>query len=57
MATKNSAEMFAEIKNPVTENNIDSLKSFINRQSGLIKNLTAKISTLDEKIVRHPLIN
>ena len=49
--------MFAEIKNLVAEKNIDSLNSFIKRQRGLIKNLIAKISTLDEKLVRHPLIN
>ena len=42
--------MSAEIKNLVTKNNIDSLKSFIKEQSGLIKNLTAKIPTLDEKL-------
>ena len=41
--------MSAEIKNLV-KNDIDFLKSFIKQQSGLIKNLTAKISTFDEKL-------
>ena len=50
MATRNSAEIPAEIKNLVTKNDINSLKSFIKQQSGLTKNLTAKISTLDEKL-------
>ena len=36
------------IKNLVT--NINSLKSFIEEQSGLVKDLTTKISTLDEKL-------
>ena len=38
------------IKNLVTKSDIDSLKSFIEEQSALIKNLTEKISTLDEKL-------
>ena len=42
--------MSAEIKNIVTKNDIDSVKSFIKQQSGMIKNPTAKISTLDEKL-------
>ena len=58
MATRNSAKMSAEIKsylddaikNLVTKSDIDSLKSFIEEQSALIKNLTEKISTLDEKL-------
>ena len=41
--------MSAEIKDLV-KSDIDSLKSFIKQQSGLIKNLTAKISTLGEKL-------
>ena len=58
MATRNSAKMSAEIKshlddaikNLVRKSDIDSLKSFIEEQSALIKNLTEKISTLDEKL-------
>ena len=58
MATRNSAKMSAEIKsylddaikNLVTKSDIDSLKSFIEEQSALIKNLTEKVSTLDEKL-------
>ena len=58
MATRNSAKISAEIKsylddaikNLETKSNIDSLKSFIEEQSALIKNLTGKISTLDEKL-------
>ena len=50
MGTRNSAEMPAEIKNLGTKNNINSQKSFIKQQSGLIKNLTAKISSLDDKL-------
>ena len=58
MATRNSAKMSAEIKsylddaikNLVTKSDIDSLKSFIEEQSALIKNLPEKISTLDEKL-------
>ena len=50
MATRNSAKISAEIKsylddaikNLVTKSNIDSLKSFIEEQSALIKNLTEK---------------
>ena len=38
------------IKNLVTKSDIDSLKSFIEEQSALIKNLTEKVSTLDEKL-------
>ena len=58
MATRNSAKMSAEIesylddaiKGLVTKSDIDSLKSFIEEQSALIKNLTEKISTLDEEL-------
>ena len=58
MATRNSAKMSAEIKsylddaikNLVTKSDIDSLKSFIEEQSALIKNLTEIISTLHEKL-------
>ena len=58
MATRNSAKMSAEIKsylddtikNLVIKSNIDSVNSFIEEQSALIKNLTEKISTLDEKL-------
>ena len=58
MATRNSAKISAEvksylddaIKNLVTESDIDSLKRYIEEQSALIKNLTEKISTLDEKL-------
>ena len=68
MATRNSAKMSAEIKSylddviktVVTKSNINSLKSFTEEQSGLIKDLTAKISTLDEELnpkVRYPVIN
>ena len=42
--------MSAEIKKLVTKNDVTSLKSCIKQQSGLIKNLTAKISTSDEKL-------
>ena len=57
MATRNLAKM-SEVKsclddatkNLVTKSNIDSLKSFIEEQSALIKNLTEKISTLDEEL-------
>ena len=57
-ATRDSSKIFAEIKsyldyaikNLVTKSDIDSLKSFIEEQSALIKNLTEKISTLDEKL-------
>ena len=60
MATRNSAKISAEnesylddaIKNLVTKSDINSLKSFIEEQSALIKNLTEKISTLDEKLNR-----
>ena len=38
------------IKNLVTKSDIDSLKSFIKEQSALLKNLTEKITTLDEKL-------
>ena len=38
------------IKILVTKNDIDFLKSFIEEQSALIKNITEKISTLDEKL-------
>ena len=47
MATENSAEMSAEIKNLATKSDIHALKSFIKQQGGLTKNLTAKISTSD----------
>ena len=58
IATRNSAKKSAKnksylddaIKNLVTKSDIDSLKSFIEEQSALIKNLTEKISTLDEKL-------
>ena len=58
MATRSSAKISAEIKsylddairNLVTKSDIDSLKSFVEEQSALIKNLTEKISTLDEKL-------
>ena len=58
MATRNSAKMSAEIKSYlddaikslVTKSDIDSLKSFIEEQSALIKNLTEKMSILDEKL-------
>ena len=58
MATRNSAKMSAEIKsylddaikNLVTKSNVGPLKSFIEEQSALIKNLTEKVSTLDEKL-------
>ena len=43
MAT--TAKLSAEIKNLVTKNDINSLKSFIEEQSALIKN-----STLDDKL-------
>ena len=50
MATRSSAKISAEIKsylddaikNLVTKSDIDSLKSFIEEQSALIKNLTEK---------------
>lgn len=48
MAT--TAKLSAEIKNLVTKNDINSLKSFIEEQSALIKNLTEKMSTLDDKL-------
>ena len=46
MTTRNFAEMSAEIKILVTKNDINSMKSFIKQQSGLTKNLTAKILTI-----------
>ena len=58
MANRNSAKISAEIKsyldnaikNLVPKSDIDFLKSFIEEQSALIKNLTKKISTLVEKL-------
>ena len=58
MTNRNSAKISAEIKshlddaikNLVPKSGIDSLKSFIEEQSALIKNLTEKISTLVEKL-------
>ena len=58
MVTRNSHKMSAgvkscldyAIKNIVTKSDIDSLPSFVKEQSSLIKDLTAKISTLDEKL-------
>ena len=49
---RDSSKIFAEIKsyldyaikNLVTKSDIDSLKSFIEEQSALIKNLTEKIN-------------
>ena len=38
------------IKILVTKKDIDFLRSFIEEQSALIKNITEKISTLDEKL-------
>ena len=38
------------VKNQVTKSKIDSLKTFIEEQSGLIKYLIAKVSILDEKL-------
>lgn len=38
------------VENQVTKSKIDSLKTFIEEQSGLIKDLIAKISILDEKL-------
>ena len=56
MATRSSAKISAEIKsylddaikNLVTKSDIDSLKSFIEEQSALIKNLTEKINVRRE---------
>lgn len=58
MATRASAKMFADIKcylddaikDLVAKSNINSLKSFIEEQFGLIKDLTGKITTLNEKL-------
>ena len=58
MATRSSAKISADIKsylddaikNLGTKSDIDSLKRFIEEQSAPIKNLTEKISTLDEKL-------
>ena len=58
MATRNSAKISAEnksfldnaIKNLPTKSDIDSLKSFIEDQSDLLKALAAKISMLDKKL-------
>ena len=58
MATSSSAKISTEIKNYlddaiknlVTKSDIDSLKSFIEEQSDLLKNLTEKISTLNKKL-------
>ena len=58
MATSSSAKISTEIKNYlddaiknlVTKSDIDSLKSFIEEQSDLLKNLTEKISTLNNKL-------
>ena len=38
------------VENQVTKSKIDSLKTFIEEQSGLIKDLIAKVSILDEKL-------
>lgn len=38
------------VKNQVTKSKIDSLKAFIEEQNGLIKDLKAKKSILDEKL-------
>ena len=58
MATRDSAKMFADIKSYlddaikdlVAKSHINSLKNFIEEQFGLIKELTGKIATLDEKL-------
>ena len=58
MATRNSAKISVEnksfldkaIKNLATKSDIDSLKSFIEDQSDLLKALAAKISMLDKKL-------
>ena len=58
MATSISAKISTEIKNClddtiknlVTKSDIDSLKSFIEEKSDLLKNLTEKISTLNRKL-------
>ena len=58
MVTRNLSKMSAEIKrylhdsikNLITESDINSLKNFNEEQSGLVKDLTAKISPLDEKL-------
>ena len=58
MATGSSAKISTEIKNYlddaiknlVTKSDIDSLKSFIEEKSDLLKNLTEKISTLNKKL-------
>ena len=58
MATRASAKMFADIKSYlddaikdlVAKSSINSLKSFIEEQFGLINELTGKIATLDEKL-------
>ena len=56
MVARNSAKMSAEIKSYLHDaiknlvTNINSLKSFIEEQSGLVKDLTTKILTLDEKL-------
>ena len=58
MATRNSAKISAEnksfldkaIKNLATKSDIDSLKSFIEDRSDLLKALAAKISMLDKKL-------
>ena len=55
MRTKNSPKMSAGIKiylddvikTLVTKSDIDSLNSFIEKQCGLVKDLTANISILD----------
>ena len=58
MATSSSAKISTEIKNYlddaiknlVTKSDIDSLKSFIEEKSDLLKSLTEKISTLNRKL-------
>lgn len=47
---RNKCYLDDAVKNQVTKSKIDSLKTFIEEQSGLIKDLIAKISILDEKL-------
>lgn len=50
MSAKFKSYLGDAIRNLVTHSNIDSWKSFIEEQSDLIKDLTAKISTVNKKL-------
>ena len=50
MSAKFKSYLGDAIRNLATHSNIDSWKSFIEVQSDLIKDLTAKISTVNKKL-------